>query len=838
MLATVPQMRQREGDFSSTLNAAGQLVRVYDPATVRSSPGVGSGYVRDPFPGNQIPRSRFDAVAPNAVKIWAAPNLPGDGPAQINNFLGSPSVPSTQDQFTLKIDQVFGTKHRTFGRYTYSRLIPGERDLFNTVRGARTVSPFEMNTSLKVWAKGFALDHTWIISPALLANFRYGFTRQRQFRDPASLGFDLTSIGFAKRFNDEVQTRMLPSFAPQGFQTVGEGGDNVLFRRGDNVHSAQASFTRTLTRQNLKFGFEFRSFLFNDTRSPRGGGDFAFNSAFTQADPLRANATAGHSIASLLLGLPSGGSAQYFPAVSLNQVYYALYVQDDFRMTSRLTLNFGLRWDLETPRTERYNRLSSLDLQVQSPLAAQTGLDLRGGLRFLGVDGVSRAQWEKDWNNFAPRFGFAYQIHPRFVARGGYGIFFQQTVGHGGLIGNGDDGFGTTNSMVTSNDGGITPADRLNNPFPSGMSLPSGSSLGLMTLVGQSLRQWSREFPMPYSQQYNFGLQYEFPRLFLADISYVGRHAVGIPVSRPLNQMAPEHLQLENKLLEKVTNPFYGIIKTGALAAAGVTRNRLLRPYPHFDAISLIAPYAHESYNSMQLRLERRLSRGFGVLLGYTIAKSLTNAGGGAAFSGFNSPAYQNVYDPRDNRSLSPNDISQRLVLSYQWQLPFGKGMWLFDGAKGVVDKLVSGWQLSGITTLQAGSPLAIGVQANQVQAFSGARPNIRPGASAKLPSDQRSIQRWSDTSVFSQPAPFRFGNAPRTLSDARGPGLQNFDLSLVKKTGITERVNLQLRFEFFNAFNRANFGTPGTTLGTAQFGVISSTGPARMVQVAAKLVF
>ena len=164
-------------------------------------------------------------------------------------------------------------------------------------------------------------------------------------------------------------------------------------------------------------------------------------------------------------------------------------MQDDFRISSRLTLNFGFRWDLETPKTERYNRLSSLDLQVRSPLAERTGLDLRGGLRFLGVDGQSRQQWAKDWNNFAPRF----------VARGGYGIFFQQTVGQGGLIGNGDDGFGTTNSMVTSNDGGITAADRLNNPFPAGMSLPTGSRLGLTTLVGQSLRQWDRQFPMPYS---------------------------------------------------------------------------------------------------------------------------------------------------------------------------------------------------------------------------------------------------------------------------------------------------------------------------------------------------
>ncbi|MBI1749926.1 MAG: TonB-dependent receptor, partial [Acidobacteria bacterium] len=685
VLATVPQPEQRVGDFSQTLNAAGNLIRVYDPATVRQTPGVGSGWTRDPFPSNRIPQSRFDPVSSKVINFWPAPNLPGDGPARINNYLNNPGVTATQDQYTTKIDHVFNQKHRIFGRYSYSRLIPGESDAFGTVPGARPLNPFEFNTALKIWSKSFALDHTWLRSSNLLLSFRYGFTRQRQFRDPASLGLDLKSLGFPKRFNDEVQIRTLPTFSLQGIEPLGEGG-NVYFRRGDNVHSFQASGTRTLTRHSVKFGFELRAFLFNDARAPTASGSFSFNQGFTQADPLRANAVAGYSLASFLLGLPGSGSTQYFPAVSLNQNYYGLYVQDDFRVTQKLTLNLGLRWDLETPKTERFNRLSSFDPMAASPLAKASGLDLRGGLRFLGVADRSREQWEKDWNNFAPRFGFAYRITPRFVARGGYGIFFSQTVGQGGLVGNGDDGFGNTNTLVASNDGGVTPAVQLSNPFPNGLVLPSGASQGLLTLVGQDLRQWDSRFNTPYSQQYNFGLQYEFPGLFLTDVSYVGRHAIGIPIRLSINQMPAGFLSLGSRLLENVPNPIFGLIDAGPLAARTVTRNRLLRPYPQFNNIFLNTPIGQESFNSLQFKVERRFSRGFSALMSYTIAKSLTNSGGGGGGPfGFNTPSIQNAYDLRGERSLSPVDVSQRLVVSYLWKLPFGRGRAILGDASAVV---------------------------------------------------------------------------------------------------------------------------------------------------------
>lgn len=824
ILSTVPQALQRQGDFSQTRNAAGQPITIYDPLTVHANAGAGSGFVRDPFPGNRIPQDRFDPAAAKAVNLWALPNLPGTGPAQINNYVSNAALGSVQDQVNIRVDHVFSPSQRTFGRFSHNRMLPGSGDLFNTIPGARPVNPFENNTPLLIWSRNFGLDHTWVISPSAVASFRYGFTRQRQFRNPASLGIDLTTMGFSRQYNDGIQIRALPNYAPAGFDTVGEGG-NVFFRRGDNVHSGQGSLTRNSTRHSLKTGFEFRAFLFNDTRAPMGSGAFNFTSAFTQADPLRASAVAGHSFASFLLGYPASGSNQFFPAVSLNQNYYGLYVQDDLRVSANLTVNLGLRWDLETPKTERYNRLSTLDPKVVSPLARETGLDLHGGLRFLGVDGVSRGQWSIHPHNFGPRFGFAYRITPRFVVRGGYGIFFHQTVGQGGLVGNGNDGFSAANTMVTTPDGGIHTGARLSDPFPQGLAKPTGSTFGLLTRVGQSLSEWDANFRTGYSQHYNFGLQRELA-WFVIQAAFVGSRSVAIPIRVPLNQLAPGYLGMGNELLAQVANPFYGLIESGALFPPQVSRERLLRPFPQFDNISFYTPVGQDTYQSFQLKVERRFHE-FRFLLGYTIAKSLTDVGGAGIF-GFNQPSIQNYYSLRSERALSPIDVSQRFVTSFEWELPFTKR-----------NRILGGWQFNGIATFQTGTPITLTTQVNQVNAFnSSSRPNVAPGASGKLPADQRSIDRWFNTSVFSQPPAFSFGNVARALPDVRNPGLENFDLSLFKNTRFTERLSFQLRFEAFNVLNHTNFGRPGTALGNAAFGVISTAGPSRALQVAAKIMF
>ena len=838
VLATVPTPLQRSGNFSQTFTAGGAPVTIYDPATVRATPGVGSGFQRDPFPGNQIPRNRFDPAAAHLLSMWPLPNLTGTDPAQISNYVINPVVDNTQDQWSTRIDHIFSANHRIFGRFSSSSLLPGTADGFNTIPGAGAVTSVGLGGgALLIWSKSFALDHTWIINPSTLLDFRYGLTRQRQFRDPISLGIDLTGLGFAPLYNNQVQIRTLPTIAPSGFTNAGEGG-NIFFRRGDNIHSLQLSLTKSLSRHSIKAGLEFRTFLFNDARAPGASGSYAFNAGFTQADPLRAAANAGNSFASFLLGLPASGSVQYFPAVSLKQAYYGGYVQDGIRLTTNLTLNLGLRYDVETPKNERYNRLSRFNPTVASPLSAATGLNLRGGLEFMGVNGVDRGQWSTDLNDVAPRVGFAWRVTPKSVVRGGYGIFYASTVGQGGLVGYGNDGFAVTNAMVTSLDGGITPASYLSNPYPQGLVLPAGSRLGLNSQLGQAIAPWSTSFPNGYTQQYNFSVQRELPLAFLLDAAFVGSRTLEIPIVVPFNQMNPALLSQGNSLLTQVPNPFFGQINSGSLASSTIARQRLLRPYPQFDAINLYTPIGQASYQSFQIRLERRFHGSVGFQLAYTFAKSLTNAGGGVNSPfGFNTPSIQNYYDLRSEKALSPNDVSNRLVFSLQWELPFGKGKTFLQSGPVVVNAIAGGWQLNAIGTMQSGLPLGLTTSVNQTNALGGtSRPNVI--ADPNLPAAQQSIAQWFNTAAFWQPAAFTFGNVSRTLPSTRGPGLQDFDVSLFKNNRVREWANLQLRFEAFNVVNRANFGLPGTVFGSAQFGVITGTGPARILQVAAKLIF
>lgn len=838
ILITVPSAMQHAGDFSQTRNAAGAPVIIYDPLTVHATPGAGSGNQRDPFPGNVIPQRRFDPAAAKLISLWSLPNLPGSGPAQINNFVSNPSTGNTQDQWTTRLDHNFNDRNHLFGRISFERQLPGDAEVFNTTRGALpTTQGTTGATALLIRAWNTALNHTWIVSPSTLLDFRYGFTRQTQFRDPASLGIDLTGLGFSPLWARSVPLDALPTLNPQGFQSVGEGG-NILFRRGDNVHSGLASLSKTLGRQSISAGFEFRTFLFNDTREPTGSGAFVFNNAFTQADPLRAAANAGNSLASFLLGLPASGNVQYYPAVSFHQNYFAGYVQDDIRVSASLTFNLGVRYEVETPKTERYNRLSSFDPTAVSPLAQLTGLNLHGGLRFMGVDGVSRGQWGAVWHNVSPRFGFAWRATPKTVIRGGYGVFFNSTVGQGGLVGYGNDGFAATSPMVTTLDGGITPANFLNNPYPQGFVRPPGSSLGLSSQLGQTISPWNSNFPNAYTQQYNFGVQRELPAGFLAGVAFVGSHTTGMFLQVPLTQLPPQVLALGPSLLNQVANPFYGRITSGPLSAPTVAQQRLLAPFPQFSAINFYTPLGQDTYESLQVQAQRRFSSGVGFQLSYTFGKALTDAGATGIFS-FNQPTIQNYYDMRGEKSLSPSDVSSRVVFSLQWELPFGKGKPILGGAGRFTNAVVGGWQINTIGTMQTGLPLGLTNVVNQTNALGGtSRPNIAPGASPNLPAGQQSIGKWFNTSVFSQPAPFTFGNVARTLPSTRAPGSQDFDLSLFKNNRMGEKWNLQLRFEAFNVINRANFYSPGVAFGNPQFGVINSTGPARILQVAVKLIF
>ena len=831
---TLPTPQQLQGDFTGTLNGQGQLITIADPATTRPNPAVAGGFLRDLFAGNRIPSNRVDPVASRVRSFWPAPTSQGTGPARVNNWNGAGVAPNVQDQFSTRMDHSFSDSHKLFGRFSWSNITRGGFDFFGN--GAGWVNPGGSGMPIDVNARNLSLDDTYTFTPTLLLNVRYGFVRQWVARDPPLNGLDLTTLGFPSEFNSQVGARALPSFMPTGFRAVHQRGtDNI--RRGDLTHSVQANVTKVTSRHNIKVGADYRVMLLNEFEPVISQGQFFFDGRFTSSDPLRIPANSGHSIASFLLGHPNSGNVDIQPPISVNYRYFGGYVQDDFKVNQKLTFNLGVRYEVETGRGERYNRLSFFDSNAANPLGARVGIsDLRGGLRFVGVDGNGIRQKQTNQNNWGPRFGFAYQLNARTVIRGGYGLFFLPNTGDGAGPANANEGFTAVTQFVGSLDGGITPADRLSNPFPRGVLRGPGSSRGLLTQLGQNLTTVRFGDPSAYSQAYNFNIQRELPGNFLFDIAYAANKGTSLPVSQENNQLADQHLALGSQLQAQVPNPFRDFVSVGTLSQPTVARGQLLRPFPQFTGVTQRDVRTGFSiYHSIQMKLEHRFSNGFSFLGAFTAAKQI---GSPLAHTVVSDQGFQNNNQRQLDRSLSGFDVARRIVFSGTWELPFGKGHALLGSAQGPLQVVAGGWQVNAIVTLQGGFPLGIGTAANLTNSFGGgSRPNNN-GTSAALSGSERTLDRWFNTSVFSQPAPFTFGNTARTLPDVRTPGLTNFDFSITKNTRISERITTQFRAEFFNGFNHPNFGSPGTAFGNANFGVISSALDPRIIQLGLKILF
>lgn len=425
------------------------------------------------------------------------------------------------------------------------------------------------------------------------------------------------------------------------------------------------------------------------------------------------------------------------------------------------------------------------------------------------------------------------------MIRGGYGIMYLPNgTEH---IATTNFGFSSATSMLTTVDG-ITPANTLSNPFPQGEVPPLGSSQGLLTGLGQSINTWPRNVRVGYVQMYNLNVQRELPGSILLEAGYVGTHGIGVPADFIFNQLPDQYLSMGQSLLTLVPNPFYGYVQQGVYSQKTIQQGYLLRPFPQFSGISATfdagLPGGYSVYNSFQLRADKRFSQGFAILGAYTNSKLITDASNNQTFTGDINAPIQNYNNRRAERSLSSQDVSQRLVINYIYDLPWGPGKRWLGSAHGPLARLVEGWRLA-VTTFQTGFPLVPTISVNNTRSFGGgARPNNN-GLSAKLPGSQRTVNQWFNTAVFSQPAPFTFGNVGRTLPDVRSDGIRNFDFSILKTTGISERVKLEFRADAFNLFNTPQFGVPGTTFGTASFGVVSSQANSpRVFQLGLRLVF
>jgi hypothetical protein len=807
---TVPTALERRGDFSATVTSAGARVNIYDPL---------SGNPRVAFPGNVIPAARISPVATKLLEFYPQPN----NSRVAGNLVLAASRRNTTDTFGTRIDHNFSAMHRIMGRVSIQNPRTGEPNYF-----ANPGNP--TNPPLTQRRRSGTVQSTHTLSSSLIANFHYGLSHMYGTRVAWSDGLDVTSLGFSPTLRDGQQVRAVPVIGVTGFTGLGNGAQNYSTQTS---HSFLSSATKIRGTQTIKFGFDYRAVYNNQLQNSLASGNLTFAPNFTQGpNPNQASATAGSGIATMLLGHPAG-SLRVQPATAYRGSYQAIFFQDDWRVTKNLTLNFGMRWEANRPRTERYDRISIFDSTLPSPIANRVPSipNLQGQMLFR--DPENRRVDKTDKNNFGPRFGFAYRLGEKTSIRGGYGVFYGLPPTDASLSGTYLDGF-TANTSIISTIDGVTPVSNLTNPFPAGINQPlPKSTFGPDLFIGQPVNSLVLSFDTPYTQQWNLSIQRMLPGQFLLDTAYAGSkgNKLGLPTLN-VNSLTADQFALGAVNQQLVPNPFFGVITdpTSALSLPTVQRGQLLRPFPHYQAVIADFPsLGNSQYHSLQMKLERRFSKGYTVLAAFTAAKSINDSSQDifGPVSGIQDPT-----NLRAERSLDPQDISKRLVISGVWDLPIGRGRALGTNWAKPVDALIGGWQFNAIVSLQSGMPL--------VMSSTGvARPNrVAKGTPPGGPIQSR-LDRYFDTSAFAVPAAFTYGNSSRTAPDIRSHGMANYDLSFFKNWVLVDGLKAQFRMEAFNAFNRVQFAAPGTQAGTAAFGVITSQfNIPRQLQFALKLIF
>ncbi len=822
-LTSVPTQLERTGDFSQTRAANGAAINIFDPFTTRANPS-GSGFIRDAFAGNRIPAARFDPVAVNTAKYYPLPNNTPTGQSNNQqNWAGAGSRPLNTTQSDYRVDQVISQNQRFFVRYS-TRLNEDVATKFFPADLA--IAEGRINQEDHV--HGGVVDYTNALSPSMVLNARGGVARTLYVYNNQGLGFVPSSLGLPKYIDTAVDVFAFPSFSVTDYRGLG-GGDHR--NNGFMTYTGVASLTKIQGKHTMKFGTDIRLMRVNVFEA-RNASAYSFTRGMTQGPvPTQASTTAGNGFASMLLGTGGSGSLQAnYKNVATQSLYVAGYFQDEWRVTPKLALSLGLRWDIDVPRTERYNRTNYFDLNAATP-ASQAIPGITGGLVFVGINGIPREQFTADKNNIAPRFGLSYQIGRKSVVRLGYAhIYGPSQQAAAGTIGT--MGFRVDNTWVTSIDG-ITPNNLLRDPYPQGVAQVVGAKNGVMTQFGNAIEATTQDIVSPWTRQVNFNIQHELPFATLLEVAYVGTR--GFYLHRndegglSLNQLDPKHMALGSRLNEQVDNPFYGKFSGGVLSGQKTSRAQLLRPYPQFtNIIPIYSVGASSFYHSMQVSATKRYTMGLQMQLAYTWGKSLDDG-----------LSHQDSYNIRADRALSEIDISHRMTIAGVYDLPWGQGRHWGSGWNRATDAVLGGWQVNGITTFSAGTPIGISASNNAGIFNMAIRANNNGQSGALSGPVQDRLLGFFDKTVFSQPTNFTFGNMGPRVSDIRNDGIFNWDLSVFKNFRIVERLSMQFRAEALNAFNTPRFGGPNTSVTSSTFGAITSQSNApRQVQLGLKLIF
>ncbi len=817
---TFPTQLARGGDFSQSGKRVGGAclpTQIFDPFSTRADPA--GGFVRDAFPGARVPATRFDPVGAKVTGFFPLPNQPGDACSGVNNYFVQASDPTNINQLDTKLDYNMSERNRLFGGLSYRRSVRTEPSFYRNI----AFTAFQTN-GYEIPSWNGRLDYTRVQSSSLVLNVRAGIARVKQDAPPpVSQDFSFADLGMPRSLETQtIRPIGFPAFSVAGYNSLGQVFSSPL--EVFQTYSLAANATWVKGRHTIKFGLDQRLNQVGSSLKQGTNGNYQFNRGFTQGpNPNLAAANLGDGVASLLLGTGGSGFVQIEPSVFTSNRYTGLYFQDDLKLSRNLTLNIGLRYDLESGQNDRFKQLTWFDYDVPSPIAQAAGIpSLRGGVRFQGIDGDN--QYPTDRNNFGPRIGLAYSLGSKTALRAGYGLFYPPYVGMAGNA-RGSEGFSTQSPWVTSIDG-VRPENLISNPFPQGLTLPSGNRQRLLTNIGQN--QGSSidraSIRSSYAQQWNVNLQRELPGRIAAEAAYVGNKGTKLTDSGwEMNQLRPEFLSLGAGLQQRVPNPFVGLFTGGALAGAEVTRGQLLRQFPQYGSVFNFRPTSSSSsYLALQLRVQRDFTEGATILLSYTAGKLIDDSLGVGA--GADDSAHQDIFNRRAERAVSPSDVSQRMVFSYIYDLPFGRKRRLGGSWPVAVNHLLGGWQINGIATLATGVPLPITAPNSSGLFNSVLRPNVNGNAAQPGGRSTRDrLAQWFNTTVFSQPAPFTLGNGPRTLPNVRGPGERQLDFSLFKQFPFGEARRVEFRAEFFNLTNTPNFALPGLGFGSGNFGVIGS---------------
>ena len=811
---TVPTAKQRDGDFSATLTSGGQLVRIFDPLTTRLDPA--GRRVRDAFPANSVPKSRINPVAAAAIPYYPSPNAAGANGAGANNFYGQGTSVRDKNALGVKLDHDLTTSRRLSARATWDNTNALVPNFYGNI--AETQNSDQTNLR-----RSGALTLTETLRPSVLLEARIGLNRYAPRRPTRSYGFDVASLGLPRSLATQLQVPQFPLFQVADVTELGPAGSDHLIQ-SNNSYSGALALTVIRGRHTMKAGVETRVYQNNNSQG-NNVLDFSFNRDYTRGpDPTLANAAAGHGVASLLLGAPVSGVARRWAPGTYQARNLALFIQDGWKATPSLTLDIGLRWDYEEAVTDRFNAIANFDPSLEDRIGE---VPYRGGLVYPGSRGVPRGMRENGLRDFDPRLGFAYQLHRNTSLRGGWGMYHLPMTGNFVLLGR--TGFDMTTAMVASADGGFTPLRTLSDPFPGGVLLPTGSSLGTRTGIGSSITAGLRSMRRGYSNQWNVNLQQEFRGGWLVEIGYLGNRGVRLPAVRNYDYRTAAVRAMGESLLNPVPNAFAGAVAAGALSLATVPRYLLLDTLPQFLGASGLDSWADSVYHALTVRAERRFSNGFSALAAYTFSKLIdNNLGNGlnSDFTGGGSNSVQDWENLRGERAVSTSDLPQRFVVTASWALPIGR-----SGGR-AWRHLAGGWQVNAIQTLQSGNPISIAAPA---PALGGNRPHVAGEPTLAEPA----IDRWFRTEAFQTIAPYTLGNAPRNLPRTRTDGLFNLDVSLLKNVRLSDRVRAQFRGEFFNLTNTPVFGQPGALLTSGAFGVVNNqANQPRRVQLGVNLGF